>query len=285
MLDPLLLRTFLTVAQGNSFSETARKLDLRQSTVSDHIRRLEQELGRRLFLRDTHSVALTPEGDALIGYARLILDTSERARQFFAGTRLRGRLRFGASEDLVVSFLPTVLKSFTRDHPEIDLELTVALSTVLISGFDAGEFDLVFCKRWPGEDRGELVCRDDIVWVGQQEMLQSRPSWATGTLPLILYRPPSITRSIATAALARAEIGWRLACTSDSLSGLVAAVQAGLGVTVLAKGLIPSGLADIETAVDLPRLGALEFILLRNTRLLRAPAEELATAIITRARS
>ena len=285
MLDPVLLRTFLTVAQGNSFSETARKLDMRQSTVSDHVRRLEQELGRRLFLRDTHSVALTPEGDALIGYARLILDTSERARQFFAGTRLRGRLRFGASEDLVVSFLPTVLKSFTRDHPEIDLELTVALSTVLISGFDAGEYDLVFCKRWPGEDRGELVCRDNLVWVGQQEMLETKPSWADAALPLILYRPPSITRSLATATLARAEIGWRLACTSDSLSGLIAAVQAGLGVTVLAQGLIPSGLADIEAAVNLPRLGALEFILLRNTRLLRAPAEELATAIMTRARS
>ena len=285
MLDPLLLRTFLTVAQGNSFSETARKLDLRQSTVSDHVRRLEEVLGRRLFLRDTHSVALTPEGDALIGYARLILDTSERARQFFAGTRLRGRLRFGASEDLVVSFLPTVLKSFTRDHPEIDLELTVALSTVLISGFDAGEFDLVFCKRWPGEDRGEVVCRDDLVWVGPEGMAQAKPGWPETVLPLILYRPPSITRSIATAALAQAEIGWRLACTSDSLSGLVAAVQAGLGVTVIAKGLIPSGLADIETSIDLPRLGSLEFILLRNTRLLRAPAEELATAIITRARS
>ena len=285
MLDPVLLRTFLTVAQGNSFSETARKLDMRQSTVSDHVRRLEQELGRRLFLRDTHSVTLTPEGDALIGYARLILDTGERARQFFAGTRLRGRLRFGASEDLVVSFLPTVLKSFTRDHPEIDVELTVALSTVLISGFDAGGFDLVFCKRWPGEDRGELVCRDDLVWVGQQEMLETRATWAESALPLILYRPPSITRSIAIAALAQAEIGWRLACTSDSLSGLVAGVQAGLGITVLANGLIPSGLVDIEAAVDLPRLGAVEFILLRNTRLLRAPAEELATAIMTRARS
>ncbi len=284
MLDPLLLRTFLTVAQGNSFSETARKLDMRQSTVSDHIRRLEQELGHRLFLRDTHSVALTPEGDALIGYARLILDTGERARQFFAGTRLRGRLRFGASEDLVVSFLPPVLTSFTHDHPEIDLELTVALSTVLISGFDAGEFDLVFCKRWPGEDRGQLVCRDDLVWVGRQDMLETKSRSAT-VLPLILYRPPSITRSIATAALAQAGIGWRLACTSDSLSGLVAAVQAGLGITVLANGLIPSGLADIEAAVDLPRLGALDFILLRNTRLLRAPAEELATAIMTRARS
>ena len=285
MLDPVLLRTFLMVAQGNSFSETGRKLDMRQSTVSDHIRRLEQQLGRQLFLRDTHSVALTPEGDALIGYARLILDTAERAQQYFAGTRLRGRLRFGASEDLVVSFLPEVLKTFTRDHPGIDLELTVALSTPLISGFEAGDFDLVFCKRWPGEERGELVCRDDLAWVGRPDIIEAKPMWSDGALPLILYRPPSITRSIAIAALAQAGISWRLACTSDSLSGLVAAAQAGLGVTAFAKGLLPPGLIDLETVIALPRLGALEFILLRNTRTLRAPAAELASAIITRARS
>lgn len=63
MLDPLLLRTFLVIAEGHSFSETSRKLAMRQSTVSDHVKRLEQGLGRQLFVRDTHSVALTREGE------------------------------------------------------------------------------------------------------------------------------------------------------------------------------------------------------------------------------
>lgn len=283
MLDPILLRTFLVIADGNSFSETSRKLSMRQSTVSDHVRRLEECLGRRLFARDTHSVALTPDGEALVGFAQSILDTTERAERHFAGVQLRGRVRFGASEDLVVSFLPDVLGDFRTNHPEIDLELTVALSTTLIARFDAGELDVVFCKRWPGEDRGDLVWRDEVEWAGPADSSR-RSGLDDGPLPLILYRPPSITRSIVIAALAQVKLAWRLACTSDSLSGLVAATQAGLGYTVLARKLMPPGLKALETR-DLPRLGTMEFVLLRNARSPRAPISELAAAIMAKGRT
>ena len=81
MLDPVLLKTFLVISEGRSFSETGRLLAMRQSTVSDHVRRLEQHLGRTLFARDSHSVSLTADGEALIGYARQILETAGRAEQ------------------------------------------------------------------------------------------------------------------------------------------------------------------------------------------------------------
>jgi DNA-binding transcriptional LysR family regulator len=279
MLDPLLLRTFLTIAQGHSFSETSRKLAMRQSTVSDHVKRLEQCLGRQLFVRDTHSVALTREGEALIPFATSILETTERAERYFAGAKLRGRVRFGASEDLVMSWLAPVLNAFMRDHPEVDLEFTIALSSTLIARFDAGELDVVFCKRWPGEDRGDLIWRDELAWVGADPAVsfESRP------VPLILYPPPSITRSVALAALGNAQAPWRIACTSDTLSGVVAAAQAGLGIAVLARKLIPAGLVEIKQASALPTLGALDFILLRSPRAPREPTVELCATILERA--
>ena len=282
MLDPVLLKTFLVIAEGHSFSQTSRRLSMRQSTVSDHIRRLEQHLGRQLFVRDTHSVALTADGEALIGYARLILETGGRAEQFFAGTRARGRLRFGATEDLVLTYLPEVLESFIRQHPDIDLELTVALSSTLIHRFDHGELDLVFCKRWTGEERGELVWRDRIAWVGRPEAWPDDMTRG-GALPLISYPPPSLTRTIVLDTLSRADVGWRLACTSDTLSGLVAATQAGLGIMVMARSLVPASLAVLPPDA-LPDLGSLDFILLRHARGSRAPASELAAAIMTRTR-
>jgi DNA-binding transcriptional LysR family regulator len=278
MLDPLLLRTFLVIAQGNSFSETSRKLSMRQSTVSDHVRRLEESLGRQLFLRDTHSVALTPEGEALIGFARTILETSERAERHFAGAKLRGRVRFGASEDLVLSWLPSVLKAFINDHPEIDLEFTIALSSTLIARHDAGDLDIVLCKRWPGDDRGEIVWRDEIVWAATSPDV----AVAGGPVPLILYPPPSITRSIALAALGQAGVAWRIACTSDTLSGVVAATQAGLGVMVLSRKLLPPTLFEIKLSKSLPPLGSLDFILLRSARAPRAPVAELSAAIVAK---
>ncbi len=281
MLDPLLLKTFLLIAQGNSFSETSRKLAMRQSTVSDHIRRLEQSLGHQLFLRDTHSVALTAAGESLISFAQDILGTSERAERHFAGTKLRGRVRFGASEDLVASWLPSVLASFTREHPEVDLEFTIALSGTLTRRYEAGDLDVVLCKRWPGEERGDLVWRDGIAWVASAGVTVPRDQ----PVPLVLFPPPSITRSVALAALGQTSVPWRVACTSDSLSGIIAAASAGLGITALARKLIPAGLREIEAdegGAALPPLGSLDFILLRSSRAAKAPAAELSAAILAK---
>ena len=148
VFDPAQLRTFLAVAQTLSFTQAAHRLGVRQSTVSQHVRRLEEAAGRQLFSRDTHGVELTEDGEAMLGFARSILEANERASSWFRGTRLRGRLRFGASEDFVVTRLPEILKGFRRDHPEVDLELTVELSGTLHQRLEAGKLD--GCRSFEG---------------------------------------------------------------------------------------------------------------------------------------
>lgn len=279
LFDPTLLTSFVTVAKAGSFTAAGRRLGLRQSTVSQHVRRLEQAAARRLFVRDTHSVALTADGEAMLGLAQGILDANERARRYFAGSELRGRVRFGTSEDFVQSRLPEVLREFTRAHFAVDLELTVALSGALLEALDAGELDLVLAKRRPGEDRGRLVRREKLVWVGSNPGLPApeRP------LPLILYPPPSISRAIALEALERSGRSWRIVCTSSSFSGLNAAALAGLGVTVEPDGFAPAGLVPLLPSPALPELGYIEFVLAGPGRVLRGPAEALATAILDNA--
>jgi DNA-binding transcriptional LysR family regulator len=83
VFDPTLLTTFVTVTKAGSFTEAGRRLGLRQSTVSQHVRRLEEAASRRLFVRDTHSVALTADGEAMLGLAQGILDANDRARRYF----------------------------------------------------------------------------------------------------------------------------------------------------------------------------------------------------------
>ena len=225
MLDPVLLQTFLAVAQTRSFTQAAERLGLRQSTVSQHIRKLEEEAGRRLLTRDTHSVRVTADGEAMVEFARAILAANERAQRYFAGSQLRGRLRFGTSEDFVASRLPEVLREFVRTHPLVEFELTVGLSGELNEKLARGELDLVCGKRRRGAEHGRLVSRDRLVWVSGDlpSLDQSVP------VPLILYSPPSITREIALAALERSGRPWRVVCTSGSLSGLRTAALAGLG--------------------------------------------------------
>ena len=120
MLDPVLLQTFLAIAQTRSFTRAAERLGLRQSTVSQHIRKLEDETGRRLFVRDTPSVTMTADGEAIIEFAQSILAANEQAARYFADSELRGRVRFGASEDFVTSLLPEVLRQFVRKHPLVN---------------------------------------------------------------------------------------------------------------------------------------------------------------------
>ncbi len=196
MHDPSHLRTFLSVAQTLSFTQAARRLGLRQSTVSQHVRRLEDATGRTLFSRDTHSVELTEDGEAMLGFARRILEVHEQATAFFTGTRLRGRLRFGASEDFVLTRLPEILEGFRHEHPEVDLELTVELSGTLHEQLAAGKLDLVLAKRRPEDPRGELVRHDRLVWIGAERLRldPARP------VPLIVYPPPGITRAWPTPA-------------------------------------------------------------------------------------
>jgi DNA-binding transcriptional LysR family regulator len=279
MFDPALLKTFVTVAKAASFSDAGRRLGLRQSTVSQHVRRLEEAAGRRLFVRDTHSVALTADGQAMLALAGGILEANERARQYFAGSELRGRVRFGAAEDFVQSRLPEVLRDFTRLHRSVDIELTVDLSARLFQALDAAELDLVLAKRRPGEGRGKLVRCVRLVWIAADSALAD----PARTLPLILYPPPSTSRAVALEALERSGRRWRIVCTSTSLSGLNAAALAGLGVCVQCDGFAPAGLSEVPRPAQLPELGSIEFVVAGSGRTLRGPANALATAILDNA--
>src|SRR5580698_9655515 len=157
-----LLQTFVAVAEAGSFTGAARQLGLRQSTVSQQIRKLEQRTGRRYIERDTHSLALTPDGEVLLSHARLL--------QHLSAAPLRGRLRLGASEDFVFSALPDVLAAFVRRHPDVDLELSAGLSSDLSDAFEAGRLDLVFIKRHGGKPRGKVVWEESLAWAAHPDL-------------------------------------------------------------------------------------------------------------------
>nr|WP_041372680.1 LysR substrate-binding domain-containing protein [Methylobacterium radiotolerans] len=253
-----LLRSFLAVVESSSFTAAAQALGLRQSTVSGHIARLEQALGRPLLTRDTHRVAPTPDGQAMIGFAREVVDAQDRLRAFFSPGGLRGRIRLGVSEDYTLSTLAQVLARFAGRHDAVDLQITVGLSRTLYQGYDAGELDVIFCKRRRGDPRGTLAWTEDLIWTGRPGFVPDPAK----PLPLVLYPPPSMTRTLALDALETVGRSWRVVCTSGSLMGLRAAVEAGLGIAPHSAKVMPPGLAAIPGAFGLPPLGAVEFVVL-----------------------
>ena len=198
----------------------------------------------------------TPDGDAILPFAKRALEANARIGQYFISGGLRGRIRFGASEDFVFSALPDMLAEFIARNEEVNLELTVGLSEVIYERFDAGQLDLILAKRREGDVRGRRAWVDDLRWVGRPGVVPDPEA----PLPLVIYPPPSMTRQRALAVLDAVGRRWRVACTSDGLSGLRAAAMAGLGVVPLAAQLIPPGLAAVPPSAGLPTLGPVEFV-------------------------
>jgi DNA-binding transcriptional LysR family regulator len=276
---PTLLRSFLAVAETGQFTAAARSLGLSQSTVSQHVGRLETQAGRRLLLRDTHSTALTADGEAMMLFARRILEAGDQAAAYFAGHGLRGRLRFGVSEDLAGSPLPQILRGFVAANPLVDLDLVVDLSHALHEQLEAGRVDLIFTKRQPGDDRGQVVWSERLAWIGisQTALPPDRP------VPLVLYSSPaSITRRLAIDSLHRAGRPWRIACSTPSLAAASAAVLAGLGVMAQSTIVLRDGLTVLA---DLPALDEVDFAVIGRSARLHGPAAALAELIVHTRRS
>lgn len=274
MLDPIWLQSFSAVARTLSFTHAAASQNLRQSTVSEHIRKLEAACGTRLFVRDTHSVRLTPDGEAMIGFARSILDTNDRALRHFSRTDISGPVRLGVTEDLVLAGLPKLLRQFTAQHPRIALELTVGLSETVREKMELGQLDLAFIKRRTGEKQGELVWREPLIWIAASDFILDPAQ----PVPLIVLASPAITRSVALEALESVGSSWHVVCTSGTQSGIHAALAAGLGVAPHARSLVPQGLTEISSN-DLPPLGDVDFVVLAGRQGNRDPARALVDAI------
>ncbi len=266
--DPDLLRTLLAVEQTGSFTQAAVRLGLRQPTVSQHIRRLEEQTGRLLVARDTHTVALTADGDAMAGFARTILAAHEQAASWFNGDRPRGRLRIGISDDLALTRLPQILRDFRRDNPGVDPDLSVDQSGLLVQRLESDKLDVFVGKRPRGEERGRLVRRDKLVWVGTSSTRLD----VTKPLPLVVYPAPSVSRTEMQRALQRAGVTYRRASVVTGVNGLIAATAAGIGVSAMAASLVPAQLTTLGASHRLPELGGIDLVVLTNPRTENRPA-------------
>ena len=280
MFDPVLLKTFLAVAETQSFTKAGIQVGLSQPTVSQQVRKLETAAGRQLVSRDTREVHLTDNGDAMAGFARTILAAHAAASSYFSGSAMKGRLRFGTADDLAITQLPRILRHFRQLYPQISLELTVNQSGPLYRRLKAGQLDLIFIKENPHEEsEGTRVTRDSMVWVGHEKTVIEPGQ----TVPLIAYQAPSVSRQIAIDALEAAGRTWRITCNTREVSGLLAAVRAGIGIAVFPQSLIPADLVKVTNRFGLPVLGDVDFTLLANPSAAKEPVDALIAAIMDRA--
>lgn len=259
-LDPVLLRSFLAVAETLSFTAAARREGCNQSTVSQHVQRLEAAIGRPLLRRNTRLVELTADGGAMIVFARDILAAQDRALNYFTSGALRGTLRLGVTEDLSLTRLPEILRRFRASNPGVELQLVVGLSSPLANRLNAGELDLLFAKRLDPAAPGIPVWSERLVWLASPGISLERDA----PVPLVCFPGGSITRRVAIAALEKQQRSWRQSVVGESLSALLAALRAGFGISAQVSFLARNGLAVVAGEADLPGLPMVDFVLLER---------------------
>jgi DNA-binding transcriptional LysR family regulator len=207
-------------------------------------------------------VALTDDGEMLLGDARRLLQLEEAARRRLTAPPLSGTVRLGAVEEVAAGSLPPALGRFASSHPNVKLEVQIGVSSALIEQLDAGRLDVVFAKRPLGTSRGRLVWREPMVWAAAQtfELI------AGAALPLALYHEHSVSRDAALIALRESELVWQIVYTSPSLTGVRAAALAGLAITPLPASAMVAGLRVLGMESGLPLLPDLEFAIFERER-------------------
>ena len=264
-LDTISLKSFIAIAENGTFSRAADAVGRTQSALSLQIKKLEESLGCELFARTSRKVALTEQGEIFLGYAKRIVQLQWEVYSRLKEPDIEGEIRLGTPEDFATHYLPEVLALFRKHHPRIQLNVSCDLTLNLVDGFQRGEFDIILVKRDPQRMKGGTkVWREPLVWAAADHWQAEKP------LSLVLSPQPCIYRARALAALDRAKKPWHIAYTSPSLAGTIAAVKAGLGITVLPQNMLPIGIHSIRSEVKLPPLADAEIALIKRDDLSRA---------------
>jgi DNA-binding transcriptional LysR family regulator len=244
-LDTFALQCFIAVAETRSFTRASERVRRTQSAVSQQIAKLEKILGKDLLYR-RKTITLTPDGEIFFEYARRIFTLQSEAIDRFKEPELHGEVRFGLPEDFASVYLSDVIAEFSRIHPRILMNIECQLTIELFNRFKNKEFDLVLVKMNRPEDfpNGLKIWSEPLRWVGDPNLLQGDTP-----IPLVLSPNPCVYRAAALKALEQSSRPWRLVFTSPSYFGKLAAVKAGIGITVMAETMIPEDLEAIPSSL------------------------------------
>lgn len=235
------LKAFVAASQASSFSEAAEQLGITQPSLSSTIRKMEEQLGLRLFDRTTRTLALTADGRDLAAVAEHLVRDFEKTLESLISrsSGQRGRVSVAVLPSIAAALLPGALHAFAAAYPEVEVTVRDYLQDRAISAVRDGLADFAVTTQpavYPeltseelGTDAFHLVCRTDHPLAGNRQT-----SWAEITAyPFIAMAASTSVRRFAEAGLVQADRAIRPRYEVEQIPSAVALVAAGLGVTAL----------------------------------------------------
>src|SRR5260221_10187518 len=147
MFDLELLRSLVSVVDSGGFTRAGERVHRTQATVSQQIKRLEEDVGQPLLNRTAKDVTPTEAGERLLSYARRLLSLAEEARDVVTRPGHEGAVRLGVPEDFAAYRLAKLLAAFSRSHPGFRLDVRSDQTTQLKRGPESGQPEPAAVKR------------------------------------------------------------------------------------------------------------------------------------------
>lgn len=275
MIDPPLdldsVRTFVHIAELESFTRAAEAMGTSQAAVSLKLKRLEGRLGCRLFDRTPRYVQLSPRGASFLDQARALLELHDRTLASLS--EQRRRLTIGISDHVAGPELPALIARMNSQDPQLVIEIRIGSSADLLQQFDRREIDSALIRLRSDRDDGRLIAEEQFGWF-------AAPSWQhrpDEPLPIATMAEPCGVRALACRLLDDGGVKWREIFVGGGVMAVSAAVMAGLGVAALSPRMVPFGAMEVSRRLGLPPLPRQPIML--HSRVKDAPSREALAAL------
>jgi DNA-binding transcriptional LysR family regulator len=285
-IDLDLVRCFVTVVESGGFTQASKRLHLTQSAITLKIKRLEDLLGQRLFVKTVPPLELTLEGEIVLGYAFRLLELNREMVTRVSKSDAMTTIRLGVISHFGYHHLPLWLSAFKKACPQIRVVTDMGMTDELLKSLDEDRFDLVIAgagytgmsqyKSAPRFHEQHLQ-KEKLLWVQAED---SKIDPKKDPLPLVMFGPKCRFRPLCLDALQKAGRTWEIVYDGGSIQAIQSAVEAGLGLSVVTPISLKPGIEIVGEKAGLPPLPPCELALYYRKNLTVPAMQKLADFIV-----
>ena len=289
-IDFLGLEAFVSIAERGSFQRAATHLNLSQTAISHRMRKLEEELGVKLFARTTREVTLTRAGIDFLPKAQKAIAELEQSFDDLKqqGAKRRERLDIACLPVFAVNYLPPILRKFQRSQPHVQVRIFETPSASIAELVQSGEaefgFSVVKTGRWDLDVETLFTSSFSLACPARHVLAKKRSlSWSElRNLPLIRVGAKTAIRALIddTASAARLTFTWPYEV--EQVETAVNLVETGLGYAIVPSidVALHRGRGLVAVPLRGPRVSCTYGLVTRRGMPLSPPAAELRALLI-----
>ncbi|GAA6170091.1 LysR family transcriptional regulator [Sessilibacter corallicola] len=234
VIDLELLRAFVVVARSGEFKKAADILCRSQGAISVKVKRLEEQVGHCLMIRNNRGIRLTDEGETLLSYGEQLLQMSSSALEALNAKGISGKMTIGIPTDYVQSFLHKLMPLFRQEMPNLDPTIICNRSRNLSELIRTNKLDIAIIASEKDFGASNLIGSERLIWCGPKHHRIDN----NGVLPIALFEESCILRDISLRVLKKSKANYKVVLTSSVMENLVSAVSLGFAVSLLPESLV-----------------------------------------------